>query len=137
MARYELREFVPKSNYITATHSTGDLTAFGEEIYQKYKDVPCFIQRFQTAEGSGFAVYICNEQGIVIQDIEVTDSKNEKSKMNILEDIIYAIRNIAASNKTKLVIETDNADVDKFIKMRNNTLEDQGVEGMYHWKIAR
>tara|TARA_R100001244_G_scaffold87887_1_gene67111 strand:- start:85 stop:498 length:414 start_codon:yes stop_codon:yes gene_type:complete len=136
MARYELSEFKPKKNYFTASHSSGDLIAFGDEIYEKYKDTPCFIQKFQTYEGNAYAIYVLEAEGIVIKEIEVTSCQNEKSKMNVLEDIIYSIRNIAASNKTKLIIKTDNEDVRTFIKKRNYALKEQGIEETYHWKIA-
>ena len=137
MSKYELSGFIAKKNYVTASHTSGDLIVFGEEIYNKYKDTPCFIQKFQTYEGEGFSVYVFTEDGVVIKEIDVTRSTNDKSKMNVLEDLIYSVRNIASSNKTKLIIETDNVDVETFINRRNYTLKEQGVEGMYHWKITR
>lgn len=126
--------FLPKTNFATVSRPVQDLSAFGDETYEKHKDNKWLYYKFHTDEGMGWIGFVI-EDCIKVKGIHI-QGRNDKSEKNIIDDLIYTVRNNAASLKLPLVMElneTDDKLVIDFIKSRNDKLKN--IDSKYHWRL--
>lgn len=128
----ELRNYIEKTSFMTPCYPVADLIAFGEDKYQEYKNYDGFLAKFTTSEGLGYIAYKITGADIEVDDIYYngTDSLKES---NIIESLIYFVRNNAASKKSKLKINKVDAKVKAFLLKRNDKLDKQGIAKKYQW----
>jgi hypothetical protein len=72
----------------------------------------------------------------IISDIYAASS-NPRNLLNVIEDLIYTVRNHAAALKVKLIIESDDEAVNKFLDQRNESMKHNKIDDKYLWKEAQ
>lgn len=133
--RAELRNYVPKTSFMTPCHSVANLISFGEEVYNAHLNDGCMYYRFQTNEGNGFISYQINAD-IEVKEIYV-NGVTDKASMNIYESLIYCLRNDAAALGKKLVIINADDKCVEFLTKRNSQMAEQKVEEKYKWTLIQ
>ena len=134
--KFTLDKFINKANFVcSSTNSTGDLIAFGEEIYNMYLNTGNqFIKYRNDKYGQGFIAYKIKPDEISISEI-LMGGPNRKYNAIIVKSMLQCLSNDATALNRKIVYESNNKEFEKIIRDWNQALKDQKVEDLYFWKI--
>ena len=129
-----LDNYLPQVNFATVSRPCASLIHFGEEIAEIYDGNGDRFYVFNSKEGEGYVAYHNDDNGnYIISDIYAASS-NPRNLLNVIEDLIYTVRNHAAALKVKLIIESDDEAVNKFLDQRNESMKHNKIDDKYLWK---
>jgi len=131
-----LDSFPEKINYICSnTNSTGDLIAFGEDVYEKYVNSGCqFLKHNESNHGAGFIAYRVLEDKILIDEI-FADTPNKVCLYIVVSSMINILSNDARALKKKIVFTSEDDRLFDVFKKINQYKKEQKQEDKYWWKL--